>query len=84
MGYWEKVKSMNKLMEFSEDWKTLKDVKEEYNLTETESWKLFRRVILKYEEFECRDENRTGAGCPNYFRTKPNALYIMRLEQKQK
>ena len=83
MGYWDKIKSINNLMLFATDWKTLEDLRVNFDLTPTESWKAFRRVIKNYEEFEHRDSNGLKAGCPVKFRTTPKALNILKLEMAQ-
>jgi len=82
MGYWDKVGNMKKLMLFAKDWRTVKEVKKEYNLTPAESWKLFRRVVRVYDEFECRDANNLLAGCPVKFKTTALALKKLELEDK--
>ena len=84
MSYWDKIKNMNKLMLFAKDWKSISNVRDEFKLTGAESWKLFRRVIKNYDEFEYRDANGTKAGCPVKFRTTPLAYNTMQIEMKIK
>lgn len=83
MTYWEKVGCMNNLILFAKEWKTIKDVKEEFNLTANESWKLFRAVIKVYDEFEYRDVMMLKAGCPIMFRSTEKALLIALEEVKK-
>jgi len=84
MTYWDKIKSMNNLILFAKDWKSISDVKSKFKLTAAESWKLFRRVIKSYDEFEYRDVNNTKAGCPVKFRATEIAYNILKLEMKNK
>jgi len=71
MTYWDKIGKMDNLLYFADEWKTIEDVRNHFNLTSAESWKLWRRVICKYDEFETRDSLHLHAGSPVEFRTSP-------------
>ena len=82
MTYWDKIGNMNNLILFAKDWKTLEELKNEFDLTSTGAWKCFRRVIKSYEEFEFNDVNGLRAGTPMRFRATKNA--IENLENNEK
>ena len=68
MAYWEKV-SIDELIVFAQDWRTLKETQEHFDLTATEAWTLFRRIIKKYTSyFEYRDSMKLKAGIPYVYR----------------
>lgn len=83
MGYWEQIGSMNKLIKFAKDWKTIKEVREEFKLSSVDSWKLFRRIVKKYDEFEYRDTNGIKAGTPVIFKATSEAYNKMLIETKK-
>lgn len=84
MGYWEKIGGLDRLIEFSTTWKTLKDLEKEFKLSPMESWRCFSRIIKHYDEFEYRDANNLKAGQPKVFRVTELALNTFRLKKSIK
>ncbi len=80
MGYWEKVGDLDKLVGFAKEWKTLKELKQHFDLTSMESWRLFTRIIKHYDEFEYRDDNGTRAGQPKMFRATESAYHTLKIK----
>jgi len=76
--YWEKIGDMNRLIRFATEWRTIEDMRAEFGLTPAESWKVFRKVVKVYEEFEYRDANGMKAGCPNIFKATKYALKLLK------